>query len=242
MSDALQRSQAALILEEVALSFGPEEVLAGLSAEIPLCGITFVVGRSGCGKSVLCRVALGLLKPSRGRVFLLGQAVHLATERALIALRRKVPYIVQGPALLDWLTVEENVRLAAKAAGAKEAEVRVALGRLGLAELGQRLPPSLGPGTKKRAALARALVLSPRFLVLDEPTTGLDPEAASQVNGAIAAIGREGLGALVVSHDYRALEAMADRVLWLEKGRAAFFGGREEFQRARAVRAAPSAR
>lgn len=217
----------ALRFTAVTKRFGDHEVLRGLSAEVPLTGVTFVVGKSGSGKSVLCRMAVGLLKPDGGEVSLLGEPVQALPERALARLRAKVPYIVQGPALLDWLTLLDNVKLAAPKGG--EAPAREALARVGLAEVAERFPPEVGPGVKKRAAIARALLLKPSCLLLDEPTTGLDRGAAAQVNDALGALKAQGLGAVVVSHDYRALEALADRVLEVRDGAAGYQGDARGF-------------
>ncbi|MHB8876222.1 MAG: ATP-binding cassette domain-containing protein, partial [Myxococcaceae bacterium] len=193
-------SPRALDFQGVAQSFeGAEKVLRGLDATIPLEGVTFVVGRSGSGKSVLCRLAVGLLRPDQGQVRLLGVDVHAAPERALRELRARCPYLVQGPALLDWLTLEQNVALAAKKNGSPPGpRVAHALERVGLLRYAGAFPPSVGPGLKKRAAIARALVLEPEFLLLDEPTTGLDRSASAQVNEVIGSLRAEGLGALVV--------------------------------------------
>jgi phospholipid/cholesterol/gamma-HCH transport system ATP-binding protein len=221
-------SSDALEFEAVEKAFKDgSPVLNGLSASVPTRGITFVVGASGSGKSVLCRLAVGLLRPDQGEVRLWGEPVHSLPERALARLRRKAPYIVQGPALLDWLTVQENVALAAPHKSA--AVAHRALSRIGLEELSSAMPAQLGPATKKRVSIARALALEPEFLLLDEPTTGLDRAAARQVNEAILALARQGLGALVVSHDYGALQAIADRVLWLDHGKAGFFGRVPDF-------------
>ena len=212
-------------------SFGDHPVLRGLSADVPLKGVTFIVGKSGSGKSVLCRMAVGLLQPDAGAVALLGEPVHTLPERALVKLRARVPYIVQGPALLDWLTLLDNVKLAAPKGG--EAKARQALGRVGLSEFAERFPPEVGPGVKKRAAIARALLLEPQFLLLDEPTTGLDKGAARQVNDALRALKDQGLGALVVSHDYAAVEALADHVLEVKEGVVGYQGHAAGFLAAR---------
>lgn len=212
-----------LRFEDVSKSF-PEtgEVLRGLSAEIPLQGLTFVVGRSGGGKSVLSRLAVGLLRPDRGEVHLFGEPVHRLSARSLIRLRARAPYLVQGPALLDWLTVAENVALARK--GVAATEVRSALEKVGLADVADRYPPQLSPGVQKRAAIARALMLGPRYLLLDEPTTGLARAAAEQVDQVLRTLRDDGLGALVVSHDYRAVRELADRVLVVSGGKVSFQG------------------
>lgn len=224
-------SEGRLIFRGVHKSFGSTAVINGLFAELPLSGMTFVVGQSGGGKSVLCRLAVGLLRPELGEIYFDGVAVHSASREALRHLRSTHPYLVQGPALLDWRTVEENVALAARRNPRAPQLAREALERLGLGELAGRMPSSLGPGLKKRVAIARALVLQPRFLLLDEPTTGLDRTAASQVHETLKVLVRSGVGALVVSHDHRALEEMADRVLEVAGGRTAFLGEPDAFLR-----------
>ncbi len=213
---------------------GGPKVLDGFTASVPLAGITFVVGKSGSGKSVLCRLAVGLLKPDEGEVTLLGERVDRLPERALARLRTQVPYLVQGPALLDWLTLHDNVALAKKGSG-EDGRAMQALEALGLTALAQRHPPEVGPGIRKRAAIARALVLEPRYLLLDEPTTGLDSRAAGLVNEALELLRARGLGALVVSHDYAALERLADRVLEVDQGQAGYQGDRAGFLQRRAA-------
>lgn len=215
-----------LEFHDVHKSFGGVPVLRGLSASVPLSKVTFVVGKSGGGKSVLCRLAVGLERPDAGAVRLLSQEIGELSERGLMSVRRQAPYLVQGPALLDWLTVQQNVALAA----AKDpAAVEEAIARVGITEFAQRFPPELSPGIKKRAAIARALVLRPRYLLLDEPTTGLDRQATKQVNDLLIRLKQEGLGALVVSHDYRSLEAAADEVLMVGDGSVFFRGSAGEF-------------
>ena len=216
-----------LIFDRVEKSFGESKVLRGLSASVPLSGLTFVVGQSGGGKSVLCKLAVGLLRPDAGRVELDGEDVPSLSRSALHALRRRCPYVVQGPALLDWLTAAQNVALADERA--RPEEVLAALGQADAGALAERYPEALGPGAQKRVAIARALLLRPGFLLLDEPTTGLDNQAADAVNHVLTSLRDRGLGALVVSHDYRALRAAADRVLLVASGQAAFLGPRDEF-------------
>ncbi len=221
-------AQATLRYQAVHKHFGVQHVLRGLTVELPLDRVTFLVGGSGSGKSVLCRMAVGLLRPDGGEVHLLGNRVDQLPERQLRALRQRTPYLVQGPALLDWLTLEENLALVT---GGDRARARGALERLGLDTIRDRYPTELGPGVNKRVAIARALALQPRFLLFDEPTTGLDRAAASQVNEAIAELRKGGLGALVVSHDYRALSALADEVVVVADGICAFQGTAAAFER-----------
>lgn len=206
--------------EDVRLTLGGRRVLEGFSAEAASPGFTFLVGASGAGKSVLCRSAVGLLKIDSGHIALFDSAVQTLSERELLLLRRRAPYVVQGPALLDWRTLGENVALAADS----EARVTEVLEQLGLAAVADRLPHEVGPGVQKRAAIARALVLSPELLLLDEPTTGLDREATRQVMDALHLLRRQGRSALVVSHDYAAVSELADRVWVVAGGRCIFSG------------------
>lgn len=217
-------------LEFVAVSkaFDPAKpVLTGLSVSIDLSQVTYVLGRSGAGKSVLCRLAVGLTRPDAGRITLDGTDVGSASDRELIRLRKRFPYLVQEPALLDWLSVEENVELAAPA-GSQGTAID-ALRRVGLESVRDRPPERLGRGVQKLASVARALVLGPRYLIFDEPTTGMDAGAARKVNRVLQSLKEEGLGAMVVSHDYRGLKALADRVVIVAAGGAVFAGTVAEF-------------
>lgn len=215
-----------LVFDGVHKAFDGQPVLQGFSAEVPLEGLTFVVGRSGSGKSVLCRATVGLVRVDAGSIHHGPKRVDDLPERALNDLRRRLPYLVQSPALLDWLTLEENVALA----GGSAASVRLAMARVGLDPVAHKKPAEVGPGVRKRAAIARALMLEPEFLLLDEPTTGLDHDAAALVHETLRTLQREGLGALVVSHDYRAVRELADRVLEVHQGRRGYFGPARDFR------------
>ncbi|MBX5482398.1 MAG: ATP-binding cassette domain-containing protein [Myxococcaceae bacterium] len=206
---------------------GAPPVLRRVDVEVPDSGVTFVVGRSGAGKSVFCRLAVGLERPDEGEVLLMGTPLSGLSERRLLELRRDAPYLVQGPALLDWLTLSENVALADPQRD--RARALSALERVGLTNEADRLPTEVGPGVRKRAAIARALVLGPRYLLFDEPTTGLDHKSARQVSEVLERLRAEGLGALVVSHDYPLLERIADRVILVEGGQARVFPSKDAF-------------
>ena len=220
---------AHLTLTGIVKRFGDQTILEGLSVDVPLTGITFIVGQSGSGKSVLCRLAVGLLKPEAGTVELFGERVDTLPERKLTRLRARAPYLVQGPALLDWLTLHDNVAMA-DPPSKTDGRAAAALERLGLSEFAQRKPPEVGPGIRKRAAIARALVLGPEVLLLDEPTTGLDREAAGQVNEALELVRVQGLAVALVSHDYAALRRIADRVVQVKDKQVAFNGPASDFK------------
>lgn len=211
---------AQLRLAGVSRAFGSRQVLRGVDLTLPLQGITFIVGPSGGGKSVLCRLCVGLLKADQGQIELLGQRVDLMPERQLSPLRAQVPYVVQRHALLDWLTVERNVALACD----DPHRVAKALQAVGIERVAHQRPPELGPGVRKRAAIARALVLEPRAMILDEPTTGLDRHAAGLVNDTLRRLRELQVGVIAVSHDHSALRSLADHVVEVRDGGIGYVG------------------
>ena len=209
--------------------YGAQTVLDDLELELPLSGVTFIMGPSGAGKSVLGRLAVGLEFADRGHVEVDGVRLDGLSERALRPRRARLGYLTQSPALLDWLSLRENVALGPqrvhrwprdRALAAADA----ALSDVGLSELAHARPPAVGPGTQKRAAVARALACRPRALVYDEPTTGLDPRSARQLDDLIAFAARRGTAAVVVSHDLVSAERTAERVLVLHQGRIGYDG------------------
>lgn len=215
-------------------SFAGRRVLAGVDLHVPRDGVTFVVGRSGVGKSVLSRCCVGLLRVDAGEVHVGGERVDQLPERALTRLRRRVPYVVQGSALLDWMDLRANVALPLiRALGLPEAEAFEradrALEQVGLAEVASKMPPDLGPGDRKRASIARALALEPEAILFDEPTTGLDAAAARRVDRLIRQTADRGTAALVVSHDLDSIRLVADRVAVLDDGVIGFVGEAERF-------------
>lgn len=227
-------SSPVIALRQVTVTLGQRVILEDLSVDLPLNGTTFIVGPSGSGKSTLCRAAVGLLHPSAGSIECTAPTVPAiridqATESALVRFRRRVPFVVQEPALLDWLSLEENVALAARAVHTSsprriDEEVAGALEAVGLGSLARRLPPQLGPGIRKRAAIARALVLSPAALMLDEPTTGLDEVACAQVVETLLGLRARAIGLIAISHDHTSLKSLADHVIEVREGRISYAG------------------
>jgi len=221
-------------LSRVEKSFGGRRVLAGVDLTVPREGVTAVVGRSGAGKSVLARICVGLLRADAGEVQVAGESIGRWPEHRLNELRRRVPYVVQGSALLDWLTLIENVAVPlARALGLPRGEALAraghALEKVGLAEVGRRLPPQLGPGDLKRASIARALALEPEAILYNEPTTGLDVGAARQVDRLLRETAEAGAASLVVSHDLTSIRLVADRVAVLDQGVIGWWGPVGEF-------------
>lgn len=223
-----------IALSNVHKAFGGRPVLQGVDLAFARGTLTFLVGRSGAGKSVLARCAVGLLRTDRGAIAIGGQEIGHLSEAALNRLRCEVPYVVQGSALIDWLTVAENLEvpltrgLCLSRAEAR-ARARQALCDVGLDAQRDLRPQALSSGDRKLVAIARAVALKPKAIFYDEPTTGLDPHAARRVDDLIRRLGARGTTSVVVSHDLSSIRRIAERVVLLESGRIAFSGSAEDF-------------
>ena len=219
-----------IVLKDVHKAFGPKEVLRGFSLEVRE-GETFsIVGGSGSGKSVALKHIVRLLEPDRGEVWVDGDNVGALSEEALYALRREVGYVFQFAALFDSMTVDENVGMGLRripGMGADEIGRRVAecLRLVDLAGYESRYPSELSGGQKKRAGLARAIATRPKYLLYDEPTTGLDPVTTAVIDGLIVRMRRElGVTGVVITHDMASAFRISDRVAMLHEGRIRFEG------------------
>ena len=211
-------------------SFGEKEVLRGFTLTVEDGETSAIVGRSGCGKSVLLKHLVGLLRPDSGTVFVDGQSVPELRKKELVRLRRQIGYVFQFAALFDSMTVAANIAMGLRRLSGwdrKRIELRVAqcLELVDLNGLGERYPAQLSGGQRKRAGLARAIAASPKYLLYDEPTTGLDPVTTAVIDRLILRMRDElGVTALVVTHDMTSAFRVADRITFLHEGRARFTG------------------
>jgi phospholipid/cholesterol/gamma-HCH transport system ATP-binding protein len=211
-------------LEDVSLSFGDKIVLRNCNLDIAEGAITCIVGLSGAGKSTILRLLDGLIRPNSGHIFLRGQDICHMTEEQLIPARRKISLAFQFAALLDSLTVGDNVALPLQERGdIPAADIRQvvmdALDSVGLEHTYDNLPSELSGGMLKRAGFARAIVTKPDLVLYDEPTTGLDPVVTSLITNTIVKLRRKLNGtAVVISHDLESIYTMADYVAMLFEG------------------------
>ncbi len=215
-------------------SFGSHTVLAAVTLELPAGRCTFVAGPSGTGKSVLVRHLVGLLRPDAGEVWYRDLRVDQLDEQALLVLRRKCVYVFQHPTLFDSMSVAENVALVVKyhkgvKARVAESLARAQLERMGLSRLADARPPELPSGEQKLVSLARALALEPETLILDEPTTGLDPYAAFEIDAHVRQLKEQGVTLLVISHDLQSIRRLADEVVFLFDRQVRYQGGMQGF-------------
>jgi phospholipid/cholesterol/gamma-HCH transport system ATP-binding protein len=210
--------------QAVTKAFGRNRVLDGLDLRIPDRQTTAIMGRSGSGKSVLLKHIVGLLTPDAGRVLVDGVAVHELEPAGLDRLRGRFGYVFQFAALLDSMSVADNIRLGLRRRGVGrdeiEARVRESLALVELDDAGGMLPAELSGGMRKRAGIARAIALRPDYILFDEPTTGLDPVTTATMDALLLRV-RAGTGATIVmvSHDLRSVFAVADRIALLHEGR-----------------------
>ena len=205
-------------------AFGPKPVLAGLSLKVADAETLVIIGYSGTGKSVALKHIVGLLQADAGEVIVDGRAVGELDRAGLTALRREIGYVFQFAALFDSMSVGENVSLGLRRRGLSDADigtrVRDALALVDLSGSEAALPAELSGGMRKRVGIARAIALRPRYLLYDEPTTGLDP-VTSAVMDRLMVRAREHLGVtgVVVTHDMRSAYAVGDRIAMLYDGR-----------------------
>ena len=216
--------------------FGQHAVLQGMNLTIREGETMVIIGRSGCGKSVLLKHIVGLLRPDEGQVWVEGQEISRERGGPLNQVRLKVAMLFQGAALFDSLTVGGNVAFPLEehstlSKAAIEARVRECLGLVGLAGIEHLKPAELSGGMRKRVGLARALALQPKVLLYDEPTTGVDPVMADVINRLIKELhDRLKVTGIVVTHDMVSAYKVGDRIAMLHEGRIAQVGSVDEIR------------
>lgn len=216
-------------------SFGPKHVLKDINLHVDEGEIVAIMGTSGGGKTTLLRCITGLLTPTSGSVTVEGANVQDDPEEA----RRKMGLVFQSAALFDYLNVMDNVMFGVRRlmhVPLQEARLvaEKALERVGLAGNERLMPSELSGGMRKRVGIARALALSPKVMLYDEPTTGLDPITTYTIDNLIVELNRKThVTTIIVSHDVSSVFRVANRIAFLEAGELSFVGTVEDFQKAR---------
>lgn len=206
-------------------SFGSTEVLSGITLDVPAGSTLVILGGSGSGKTVLMKHMIGLLKPNSGRVIVDGEDIVPLGPEGLERMRRKFGMVFQAAALFDSMNVYENVSfpLREHRKDLSEEQIRALvkekLGIVGLKNVEEKFPADLSGGMRKRVGLARAIVLDPKIVLYDEPTTGLDPITTDYVDEMILDAKKElGVTSVVISHDIASAFKVADNIAFLYQG------------------------
>jgi len=228
-------AEAHVAFDRVVVELAERRVIGGLSCAFPACRISVILGGSGMGKTTLLRAIGGLVPVASGSVRVLGREITRLSERAMYAVRDDLGMMFQNGALLDSLSVFDNLALPLREHGGMEEariadEVHACLESVGLKGVDELLPRQLSGGMVKRTALARAILMKPRVLLCDEPFSGLDPVSARRIEQLLTRINRERcLTVIAVSHDVTSTLRMADHVVLLLPG-GAFEGSPGELQ------------
>ena len=215
-------------------AFGNQKVLNGANLTIPDREVVTIMGKSGCGKSVLIKHIIGLLSPDKGSVVIDGVDTTTLDVRGFDRIREKLGVLFQGGALFDSLTVHENVAFQLNektrlSKGEINDRVMQALEDVGLKDMGKKNPAELSGGMKKRAGLARALITEPAIVLFDEPTTGLDPIISRSIHRLISTTHEKyQYTAVIISHEVPGIFEISDKVAMLYNGIIEEYGSPEE--------------
>jgi phospholipid/cholesterol/gamma-HCH transport system ATP-binding protein len=225
-----QEPEPIISFHHVAISFNGRAVLEDVSFHVDRGQTLCILGRSGVGKSVALRMLMGFLKPDEGSIRVEGQEITELNEEGMRAIRKRVTMVFQNGALFDSLSVRENVAFPLRERGGLSEEqvqeqVDGLIGLVGAEDVIDALPASLSTGRKRAVAIARALAAKPAVVLYDEPTTMVDPIIAKRLGDLIQRLKRQlRFTSIVVTHDMRFAERLADLVLFLHQGRALYFG------------------
>jgi phospholipid/cholesterol/gamma-HCH transport system ATP-binding protein len=225
-----------ITVENLHKRFGQLEVLTGIDLEIRRGESVVVIGQSGCGKSVLLKHIIALLRPDEGQVIVDGLRIFDLKHIDLMDFRKRVGVLFQFGALFDSMTVAENVGFCLKESlqmrpDEIEEIVEEKLALVGLKDIGHKMPSEISGGMKKRVALARAIAASPDIILYDEPTTGLDPITADMINELIADVHEKlGVTSVAVTHDMASAYKIADRIIMLYQGKIVWDGSPDQIR------------
>jgi phospholipid/cholesterol/gamma-HCH transport system ATP-binding protein len=229
-------TDAAIRLEGVTKAFGTRKVLDNVTLEVPRRTGFALLGRSGTGKSVTLKHIIGLMHPDSGRVIVDGKEVNAPSGRELAAVRRHIGFLSQNAALFDSISVGENVAFPLRRHSDLDDAAIKRLATSKLAEVGlekeyDKMPADLSGGMRKRAGLARAMALDPDILLVDEPSAGLDPVTADEIDELLVNLKKGGTTVVMVTHDIPSARHVADEMAFLHEGKVIARGTAADLER-----------
>ncbi|MBN1569231.1 MAG: ATP-binding cassette domain-containing protein [Acidobacteria bacterium] len=234
-----RNNEPAVVIQDLRKSFGRQKVLDGIGLQVANGETVVVLGRSGTGKSVLLKLLIGLQKADSGSIRVQGREITTLHFKDLNQVRGKIGFLFQQAALYDSLSIEENVafpldRHSDLQRGERKERVRALLETVGMEQHGKKLPSQISGGMKKRVGLARALALEPEIMLFDEPTAGLDPITAAEINQLILGLQeKHKITSIIVTHDIRGARTVSHRLVLLNEGSIVAEGTFEELKKNR---------
>ena len=232
-----RNNEAAVVIQDLRKSFGRQKVLNGIGLTVARSETVVVLGRSGTGKSVLLKLLIGLQKADSGSICIQGREMTTLQFKELNQVRKKIGFLFQQAALYDSLSVAENVafpldRHSDLRSAERKERVRALLVTVGMEQHGKKLPSQISGGMQKRVGLARALALEPEIMLFDEPTAGLDPITAGEINQLILGLQeKRKITSIIVTHDIRGARTVSDRLVLLKEGSIVAEGTFEELKK-----------
>lgn len=239
-ANTAEGAEPAIDIQQITKSFGTQKVLDGISFQVRRGETRAVLGRSGTGKSVLLRIIVGLQTPDSGAAVILGKNMATASAEDINAVRTQMGFLFQHAALYDSLTIEDNIAFPLvhhrkdMSASERRDRIDLLLKEVGLEGHGQKMPADISGGMQKRAGLARALVLDPVILLLDEPTAGLDPISSGEIDELILNLQEQHqMASIVVTHDMVSAKTIATRIALMDQGKVVIEGSFDQLQKSK---------
>ena len=217
-------------IENISKTFNDKMILNNISFTISKGESIAIIGQSGVGKSVLLKHINGLLRPDAGNIYIDNSAINNISFKELQLVRKKMAMVFQFGALFDSMTIEQNIELAIKSLTklSKEqikARIKKSLELVNLENIEHLMPSEISGGMKKRVGIARAIAINPEYIMYDEPTTGLDPITTDKINSLITKVSnKKSVTSIVVTHNMKTLEKVANKVIMLHEGSIIFDG------------------
>ncbi len=238
MNSETKNGEQVVEIQNLKKRFGSQEVLKNVSLQLFSGENLVILGKSGCGKSVLIKCIVRLLNPDEGTITVLGENVNSLTNESLSTMRKNVGFLFQSGALYDSMTVKQNLefplRRIRKGLSQKDIDEKVkeALEHVGLPDAIDKMPSQLSGGMRKRISLARTIVADPKIMLYDEPTTGLDPVTSDEISMLVNEVQKKyKTSSIIITHDIACTRTVANRVIMLQDGEVHLEGTIEDFEK-----------